>query len=99
MLHRHGFYERNAITKYKVYRIYILRVKCPSCNKTYSVLPSFLIPYFQYTFGTIITCLFYMYLLKYFYRKIIYIFKNSNPNNVTFLLSFQGSDVLICILS
>jgi hypothetical protein len=42
-LHRHGFYQRNAITIFATYRIFILRVKCPSCNKTYSVLPSFLI--------------------------------------------------------
>lgn len=60
-LHRHGFYSRNVITRYTVYRVFILRLKCPSCNKTYSVLPSFLIPYYQYSFDFIFLCLYYSY--------------------------------------
>jgi hypothetical protein len=81
-LHRHGFYQRNAITIFATYRIFILRVKCPSCNKTYSVLPSFLIPYHQYTFEHIFLCLFYVYALRHSYLKIVSIFKDLNPNTM-----------------
>ncbi len=48
-LHRHGFYARNAIVGGKVYRIYICRYRCSDCRRTMSVLPSFLLPFFQYT--------------------------------------------------
>ena len=51
---RHGFYWRNAIEGDELYRIPICRLKCPSCNKTVSLLPDFLIPYFQYTVSTIL---------------------------------------------
>ncbi|MCF6094017.1 DUF6431 domain-containing protein [Microaerobacter geothermalis] len=48
-LKRHGFYERNALEDGVSYRIPICRLKCRSCNQTFSLLPDFLIPYFQYT--------------------------------------------------
>jgi len=51
---RHGFYWRNAIEGEELFRIPICRLKCPSCNKTVSLLPNFLIPYFQYTVSTIL---------------------------------------------
>lgn len=51
---RHGFYWRNAIEGEDLYRIPICRLKCSSCNKTASLLPDFLIPYFQYTVSTIL---------------------------------------------
>nr|WP_244404231.1 DUF6431 domain-containing protein [Parageobacillus caldoxylosilyticus] len=52
-LHRHGYYERNALTPHRCYRIWIARYRCRECSKTVSVLPSFLLPYFQYTLSTI----------------------------------------------
>lgn len=51
---RHGFYWRNAIEGEDLHRIPICRLKCPSCNITVSLLPDFLIPYFQYTVSTIL---------------------------------------------
>lgn len=51
-LYRHGFYWRNAIER-KQYRIPILRLICPSCRNTLSILPTFLLSYFQYTVGVI----------------------------------------------
>lgn len=78
-LHRHGFYYRNVVTKLRVSRIPILRVKCPSCNKTYSILPSFLIPYFQYSFHTIFLCLLLNYVQDFPYGKIIDQFTTANP--------------------
>jgi hypothetical protein len=56
-LNRHGFYTRNAITKAKTYVIFICRLRCPSCSKTFSLLPGFLLPFFQYTFSTILSYL------------------------------------------
>lgn len=48
-LPRHGFYWRNALFLKFHYRIPILRLKCPSCGKTISLLPNFLLPHFQYS--------------------------------------------------
>lgn len=46
---RHGYYERNAIEDEVCHRITICRLKCPDCRKTFSILPNFLLPYFQHT--------------------------------------------------
>jgi hypothetical protein len=54
MMHRHGFYWRNGITEKEDERVPICRYKCTSCIKTTSVLPDFLIPYFQHTVHTIV---------------------------------------------
>ncbi|KAA5604027.1 transposase, partial [Pseudomonas aeruginosa] len=51
--YRHGYYERNAVTSHQSYRIWIARYRCPECRRTVAVLPSFLLPYFQYTLPTI----------------------------------------------
>ena len=88
MLHRHGYYSRNVITKHYVRRINILRVKCPSCNKTHAILPSFLIPYYQYSFEFIFECLYLSFILKDSYSKIISHFNYSNPE-----LSFNASNI------
>jgi hypothetical protein len=53
-LHRHGFYERNAITAEKEYRLLICRFRCSICFQTVSILPHFLLPYFQHTTRTIV---------------------------------------------
>jgi hypothetical protein len=50
-LYRHGFYERGVITSSAYYRIPVLLLKCPVCGKTYSVMPDWLIPYFQYCYA------------------------------------------------
>lgn len=48
-LHRHGFYSRNVIAQRREYRIDICRYLCRSCKGTVSLLPAFLLPYFQQT--------------------------------------------------
>lgn len=80
MLHRHGYYSRNVITRYSINRINILRVKCPSCGKTHAVLPSFLIPYYQYSFEFIFECLYLSFVMKDSYSKIVNLFNNLNSN-------------------
>lgn len=44
---RHGFYSRNVITSRREYCIDICRYFCRSCRRTISLLPIFLLPYFQ----------------------------------------------------
>lgn len=57
-LKRHGFYKRNAIESgAKIYRIPICRLICSDCGKTISILPTFLLPYFQHTMDFIIRIL------------------------------------------
>jgi len=47
--HRHGYYWRYGIEGDEHIFIPICRYRCLSCGVTVSLLPSFLIPYFQYT--------------------------------------------------
>lgn len=88
LMHRHGYYSRNVITKYTIERINILRVKCPSCGKTYAILPSFLIPYYQYSLDFIFECLYLSFILKHSYSKIVSFFNKLNPK-----LSFNASNI------
>jgi len=86
--HRHGYYYRTVITLFSSHRIPVLRVKCPMCNKTHSILPSFVIPYFQYSFNFIITSLFMVYIKKYSYSIIVNISLLLNSNS-----SFSSSNL------
>ncbi|MDD3653771.1 MAG: DUF6431 domain-containing protein [Desulfotomaculaceae bacterium] len=45
----HGFYTRNAINTSFSGRILIRRYYCKHCGHTFSYLPSFCLPFFQYT--------------------------------------------------
>lgn len=45
---RHGFYQRNVLLKANEFRINVCRFLCPSCKRTVSLLPHFLLPYFQH---------------------------------------------------
>ena len=62
-LEGHGFYTRNIVLLKNSHRISIRRYYCPSCGKTVSLLPSFLLPYFQYPLFFIL-----QELKAYFYR-------------------------------
>lgn len=50
---KHGFYERNIIDAGFAGRIKIRRYYCPYCGMTFSFLPSFCLPYFQYSLALI----------------------------------------------
>ena len=56
-LNAHGYYFRNALQGKLELRVPIRRLKCPACNKTFSLLPDFLLPYFQYTLNDILGAL------------------------------------------
>lgn len=53
-LHRNGYYFRYGINRRGDERIPICRIKCLACKVNISILPEFLIPYFQHTLYTII---------------------------------------------
>jgi hypothetical protein len=57
-LRRHGFYSRNILTFRATLPIVIQRYFCPICKHTISLLPSFLLPHFQYSLACIFFCLF-----------------------------------------
>ena len=50
---KHGFYERNCLDFTYRGRILIRRYYCPYCGKTVSYLPSFCLPYYQYSLAVI----------------------------------------------
>ncbi|QGP92592.1 hypothetical protein MGLY_19780 [Neomoorella glycerini] len=78
-LKRHGFYWRNAGSdSEKWLQLPICRFWCRSCRHTFSLLPSFLLPYYQYSLKFILDCLIYFfskarlliyYQLLQFYRR------------------------------
>jgi len=78
-LHRHGRYFRNLITFHGCYKIPIQRYKCPSCNKTCSIRPFFILPYFQYSFFVVFSILLQSFVLKYSYQLIISNSLATNP--------------------
>lgn len=47
-MHKHGKYERTAVTSRKVYLVPIYRWRCAGCGATTAVLPDFLAPYAQF---------------------------------------------------
>ncbi|MDC3424242.1 DUF6431 domain-containing protein [Aquibacillus sp. 3ASR75-11] len=57
-LYRHGFYERYVfvLSEKKFVNIVVCRYICqnPKCRQTYSVLPDFIIPYFQFPLPSIV---------------------------------------------
>ncbi|MED3647526.1 DUF6431 domain-containing protein, partial [Halalkalibacterium halodurans] len=53
-LHHNGYYWRYGVNKKIEKRIPICRLRCLACKVNISILPDFLIPYFQHTLHTII---------------------------------------------
>ncbi|MBS4040147.1 MAG: hypothetical protein KGZ81_06060 [Flavobacteriales bacterium] len=78
MLHRHGHYKRNVVTLTQHFVISIQRFLCPSCGKTFSLLPSFLIPYFIYSYDVVIYCLNSVFTLKNKFTDVCSFLHNSN---------------------
>src|SRR5690606_29540226 len=53
-IHLNGFYWRYGITEEMEVKIPIRRAKCLNCRVNISVLPDFLVPYFQHTIHTML---------------------------------------------
>jgi transposase-like protein len=79
MLHRHGQYTRNVITLYQHFPISVQRFLCPSCRKTYSRLPSCIVPYFIYSFDVIVFCLYSVLVLSHKLNNACRTLHNCNP--------------------
>lgn len=78
-LHRHGCYSRNLITFQRCCKISIQRYKCPSCGKTYSIRPFFILPYFQYSFFVVFSVLVQSFVFQYSFSRISSIYLALNP--------------------
>ena len=91
-LEKHGFYTRNALLLKKDYRIPIRRYCCSSCQRTVSILPSFLLPYYQYSLSVIMDCLKQILAVKKkhvrFYRQLAELYRNRYLRNIPGILSF-----------
>jgi hypothetical protein len=53
-LHRNGYYWRYGITEEATLSIPICRLRCLQCGVNISILPDFLIPYFQHSIHTVL---------------------------------------------
>ena len=88
---KHGFYTRYIITKFdNTYIIFIRRYKCKHCNRTVSILPSFLLPGFQRSLVSIFQSI-KNYLLNKkftFYKRLVYFYCQRFFNNIPALISF-----------
>uniref|UniRef100_UPI003B75D314 DUF6431 domain-containing protein n=1 Tax=Desulforadius tongensis TaxID=1216062 RepID=UPI003B75D314 len=60
---KHGLYSRNYICQDFSNKILIRRYYCPYCGNTFSYLPSFCLPYFQYSIGLIFMAILYFFTL------------------------------------
>lgn len=82
--HRHGHYLRNVLDNNSEERIPIARFICTRCLKgkkhTVSLLPSFVLPYFQYSLSFIINAL-----------KAVFLMLNTFKQNLAPLLRFYRS--------
>ncbi|BBB89407.1 DUF6431 domain-containing protein [Methylomusa anaerophila] len=63
-IHRHGSYWRNILNEQWEKRIPVARFYCKTCKLTISMLPSFALPYFQYSLEFIVTALQQIFLAK-----------------------------------
>jgi hypothetical protein len=55
--HKHGTYWRNVLGDHFEERIPVARLRCRSCYQTVSLLPTFVLPYFQYSLAFILAAL------------------------------------------
>lgn len=83
---KHGFYSRNAVTVNFSGRILIRRYRCKYCSKTILYLPSFCLPYFQYTVDTIFTVLSYVLGYRYSLQAFLQLLKHQywTPSHLQF---------------
>lgn len=85
-LHRHACYHRTIICKQITAKVRIQRVICPNCRKTHAIIPSDLIPYFQYTLETILRLLEFIINKKASYSQSLKVYRSFN-------LSFSSAHI------
>lgn len=74
---KYGFYQRNAIGANFCGRILIRRYYCKYCRTTISYLPSFCLPYFQYSVEIIFIALWYTLALHHSFPECLKLLKES----------------------
>lgn len=90
-LQGHGSYSRNALpTRETELVVVIHRLRCPVCHRTVSLLPSFLLPYFQHTAKFVVESLLgrarsYRELFRFHWRRFL-----GNANRVLAFLRDLG---------
>ena len=87
---KNGFYRRYVVVFSKTYIIYIQRLRCKYCGKSISIIPSFLIPYFQRNLDSIFQCL-REYILNrksIFYRRAVFFYLQRFRSNIPGIISF-----------
>jgi len=90
-LQGHGWYHRNALPARETELVVpVRRLRCPVCRKTVSLLPSFLLPYFQHTVRFVVGSLLgkvksYRELLRSHWRRFL-----ANANRVLAFLRDMG---------
>lgn len=90
-LKRHGFYWRNAGSKPEDWRrLPICRYFCLSCRHTFSLLPSFLLPYYQYSLKFILDCLwtFFSQARLLIYYQLIQFYRRRFAKNMNCIQAF-----------
>lgn len=90
---KHGFYERNSLGFCYCGKIIIRRYYCPYCGKTISYLPSFCLPYFQYSLAIIYQILSEYLVALNSYSRIIKKFKRKHNK-----LSLESQHIAFYIL-
>lgn len=75
-LQKHGFYHRNVLAGDFSGRIFIRRYYCKYCGKTVSLLPSFCLPYFQYSVELIYIVLLYVLVSTHSLRACLQLLKS-----------------------
>lgn len=87
---KNGFYTRYVISFSKTHIIYIQRYRCKHCGLSLSLLPSFLLPYFQRSLRDIFTCI-QKYLKKrkfIFDRRTVFLYLQRFRANIPAIISF-----------
>jgi len=91
---KHGFYQRNCLDFNYRGRIIIRRYYCPYCGKTVSYLPSFCLPYYQYSLAII-----YLILVSYFSANMSYSSILSHLIPDYGLDVKKGAEKMLCIVN
>lgn len=90
-LRGHGWYPRNALPSRKAELVVMVhRLLCPVCHRTVSLLPSFLLPFFQHTARFVVESLLgklrsYRELIRFHWRRFL-----ENANRVLAFLRDHG---------
>ena len=87
---RHGYYWRHAVFFHQYFRIPILRFRCLSCDKTFSILPDFLLPYFQHSLEFVLECLreYFLKCTSKVYHQLLQFYRRRFLRNLNLISAF-----------